>query len=170
MIGHPPTEAKRYKMLRRNVKNPHLEYLVVQLSLPEARRIKLETFFEDCNYVTRYNKEWDSGHKRKAEEVFGRQVTIKGDVPDSVPNATVSVGDADSRAISSLISRRASPVLLIRVLYARHALEVTVTMLATAVRRDLDFLIENLRSARIPKMIGAFLLSEKKTHCHIQAT
>ena len=74
-------------MLRRNVKNPHLEYLLVQLSLPEDRRIKLETFFEDCNHVTRYNKEWDSGHKRKAEEVFGRQVTIKGDVPDSVPYA-----------------------------------------------------------------------------------
>ena len=87
VIGQPPTEAKRYEMLRRNVKNPHLEYLVVQLSLPEARRIKLETFFEDCNHVTRYNKEWDSGHKRKAEEVFGRQVTIKTDMPDSVPNA-----------------------------------------------------------------------------------
>ena len=88
-IGQPPTEAKRYEMLRRNVKNPHLEYLVVQLSLPEARRIKLETFFEDCNHVTRYNEEWDSGHKRKAEEVFGRQVPIKRDVqvPDSVPNA-----------------------------------------------------------------------------------
>ena len=70
VIGQPPTEAKRYEMLRRNVKNPHLEYLVVQLSLPEARRIKLDTFFEDCNHVTRYNKEWDSGHKRKAEEVF----------------------------------------------------------------------------------------------------
>ena len=67
-------------MLRRNAKNPYLEYLVVQLSLPEARRIKLETFFEDCNHVTRYNKEWDSGHERKAEEVFGRQVTIKRDV------------------------------------------------------------------------------------------
>ena len=75
-----PTEAKRYEMLRRNVKTPHLEYLVVQLSLPEAIRIKLETFFEDCNHVTRYNKEWDSGHERKAEEVFGRQVTIKRDV------------------------------------------------------------------------------------------
>ena len=74
-------------MLRRNVTNPHLEYLVLQLSLPEARRIKLETFFEDCNHVTRYNKVWDSGHKRKAEEVFGRQVTIKGDMPESVPSA-----------------------------------------------------------------------------------
>ena len=44
VISQPPTEAKRYEMLRRNVKNPHLEYLVLQLSLPEARRIKFDTF------------------------------------------------------------------------------------------------------------------------------
>ena len=48
---------------------------------------------------------------------------------------TLSVGDAVYLDISSSTSRRASPVLLLRVLYARHALEVKVTMLATAVRR-----------------------------------
>ena len=53
VIGRPPTEAKRYEMFRRNVKDPHLEHLVIQLSLPKPRRIRLDTFFEDCNHVTR---------------------------------------------------------------------------------------------------------------------
>ena len=47
------------------------------------------------------------------------------------------VGDVACRDISSSISRRASPVLLLRVLCVRHALEVTATMLATVVRRVL---------------------------------
>ena len=57
LIGRPPTEAKRYEMLRRNVKNPHLEHVVAKLSLPDARRISLDIFFEDCNYFIQYNKE-----------------------------------------------------------------------------------------------------------------
>ena len=44
-------------------------------------------------------------------------------------------GDVVSQDISSSISRRASPVPLLSVLYAKHALEVTATMLVTAVRR-----------------------------------
>ena len=51
IIRQPLTEAKRYEMLRRNVKNPHLENLVLLLSLPEARRIKLDTFLYDFNHA-----------------------------------------------------------------------------------------------------------------------
>ena len=50
LIGQPPTEAKRDEMLRRNVKNSHLEHIVAKLSLPNARRISLDIFFEDYNY------------------------------------------------------------------------------------------------------------------------
>ncbi len=74
-IGQPPTEAKRYEMLRTNVKNPHLSHFVVALSLPDHRRIALDQFFEDCNYYLRLNKDKDSGRKRKAEVVLGRTVT-----------------------------------------------------------------------------------------------
>jgi hypothetical protein len=76
IIGQPPTEAKRYEMLRNNVKNPYLSHIVVKLSLPESRRIPLDVFFEDCNYFTRFNKTKDTGHKRKVEEIFGRAVTF----------------------------------------------------------------------------------------------
>ena len=43
LIGQPPTEAKRYEMLRRNVKNPSLEHIAAKLSLPDARRISPKT-------------------------------------------------------------------------------------------------------------------------------
>ena len=67
LIGQLPTEAKRYEMLRRNVKNPSLEQIVAKLSLSDARRISLDVFFEDCDYFIQYNKEKDSGRKRKLE-------------------------------------------------------------------------------------------------------
>lgn len=75
-IGQPPTEAKRYEMLRTNVKNPHLSHFVVALSLPDLRKISLDQFFEDCNHYLRLNKDKDTGRKRKAEEVLGRTVTV----------------------------------------------------------------------------------------------
>ena len=89
LIGQPPTEAKRYEMLRRNVKNPHLEHVVAKLSLPDARRISLDIFFKDCNYFIQYNKEKDSGRKRKAEVVLGRVVTISKDSTSNLPPSTV---------------------------------------------------------------------------------
>ena len=42
LIGQPPTEAKRYEMLRRYAKNPNLSHFVVELSLPDARRTSLD--------------------------------------------------------------------------------------------------------------------------------
>ena len=85
LIGQPPIEAKRYEMLRRNVKNPHLQPFVMNLSLPEGRRISLPQFFEDCTHYIQFNKERDSNHhkKRKAEEIIGRVVTISKDSSDS---------------------------------------------------------------------------------------
>ena len=41
LIGQPPTEAKRYEMLRGIVKNPNLSHIVVNLSLPESRKNSL---------------------------------------------------------------------------------------------------------------------------------
>ena len=70
VIGQSPTETKKYEMVGRNVKNPHLEYLVIQLSLPEAKRISLDTFFEDRDHVACNNKNKDAGDKRKVEEVI----------------------------------------------------------------------------------------------------
>ena len=58
LIGQPPTESKRYEMLRRNVKNPHLSHLVVQLSLLESRKISLDGFFEDCNHYSTFSTTW----------------------------------------------------------------------------------------------------------------
>ena len=90
LIGQPPIEAKRYEMLRRNVKNPHLQPFVMNLSLPEARRVSLPQFFEDCTHYIQFNKEKDSNHhkKRKADEIVGRVVTISKDSSESsVPNA-----------------------------------------------------------------------------------
>ena len=119
VIGQPPTEAKRYEMLRRNVKNPHLEYLVVQLSLPEAWRIKLETFFEYCNHcTTRSGTVVTSAKLRKslAVRLLSRETCL-------TVFLMLFAGDVVCQDISSSISRRASPLLLLRVLYARHALE-----------------------------------------------
>jgi hypothetical protein len=87
-IGQPPTEAKRYEMLRTNVKNPNLRNFVVALSLPDERKIPLAQFFEDCNVYLRYNKNEDTGRKRKADEVFGRAVTITKTIRDGAQNAT----------------------------------------------------------------------------------
>ena len=89
LIGQPPAEAKRYEMLRRNVKNPSLEHIVAKPSLPDARRISLDIFFEDCNYFIQYNKKKDSGRKRKAEEVLGRVVTMSKDSTSDLPPNTV---------------------------------------------------------------------------------
>ena len=72
-------------MLRKNVKNPHLEHIVAKLSLPDVRRISLDIFFEDCNYFIQYNKEKESGRKRKAEEVLGRVMTISKDATSDLP-------------------------------------------------------------------------------------
>ena len=90
LFGQPPIEAKRYEMLRRNVKNPHLQPFVMNLSLPKGRRISLPQFFEDCTHYIQFNKEKDSNHhkKRKVEEIIGRVVTIAKDSADSsMPNA-----------------------------------------------------------------------------------
>lgn len=88
-IGQPPTEAKRYEMLRNNVKNPYLEHFVIQLSLSDARRISLQQFFEDCLFYVRFNKSKDSGHgvKRKHEEIIlGRSVTVTKSNRDGAQN------------------------------------------------------------------------------------
>lgn len=87
-IGQPPTEAKQYEMLRQNVKNPHLQIFVVGLSLPDARRKSLADFFEECIYYVRFNKDKDSGRKRKVEEVFGRSVTVAKEPRDGSRDAT----------------------------------------------------------------------------------
>lgn len=76
LIGQPPTEGKRYEMLRKHVKNPYLNEIVAKLSLPDTRRISLDDFFEDCNYFIQYTREKGSGRKRKAEEVLGRVVIL----------------------------------------------------------------------------------------------
>ena len=89
LIGQPPTEAQRYKMSRRNVKNPSLEHIVAKLSLPDARRISPDIFFRDCNYFIQYHKEKDSGRKRKAKEVLGHVVTISKDFTSDLPPNTV---------------------------------------------------------------------------------
>ena len=85
LIGQPPTIAKQFEMLRRNVKNPNLSHIVVNLSLPDSRKISLEGFFEDCNHFIQYNKEKDSGRKRKAEEVLGRTVKVSDDSSADMP-------------------------------------------------------------------------------------
>ena len=53
-----------------------MSHIVVNLSLPESRKISLEGFFKDCNYYIQYNKDKDSGRKRRAEEVLGRTVKV----------------------------------------------------------------------------------------------
>ena len=85
LIGQPPTESKRYEMLRRNVKNPNLSHIVVKLSLPDSRKISLESFFEDCNHYIQYNKDKDSNRKRKVEEVLGRTVKVVDESSTNMP-------------------------------------------------------------------------------------
>ena len=80
-IGHEPTEEKKYEHLRKNVTNPHLGAIVLQLSYAAAKRISLDDFFDDCLHVTRTDKDKDSGRedgKRKHEEeaIVGRSVTL----------------------------------------------------------------------------------------------
>ena len=80
-IGHPPSEEKCYEMLRRSVTNVNLRQFVIQLDLPPAVRLSIASFFEYCLYVTRTQKEFDTGHgngKRKHEDetIVGRTVTL----------------------------------------------------------------------------------------------
>ena len=70
VIGQCTTEAKRYGMLRNNVKDPHLEY---QPSRPEPRRTSIDTFATISHAIIRLN--------RKVLEVVGHQGT------DTVPIA-----------------------------------------------------------------------------------
>ena len=49
LIGQPPKEAKKYEMLRRSLKNPHLTQTVVKLGLLDSRKISLDGYLEDCN-------------------------------------------------------------------------------------------------------------------------
>ena len=80
-IGHPPSEEKCYEMLRRSVTNVNLRQFVIQLDLPPAVRLSIASFFEYYLYVTRTQKEFDTGHgngKRKQEDetIVGRTVTL----------------------------------------------------------------------------------------------
>lgn len=76
-IGHPPTVEHCYEMLRNNVKNINLRPMVIQLNLPEARRMPIDEFLENCLYIVRNSKHYDSGRKRKADEnIVGRTVTV----------------------------------------------------------------------------------------------
>ena len=80
-IGHPPTDEKKYEQLRKNVTNPNLKSIVLQLSYAVGKRISLNDFFDDCLHVTRTSKELDTGRtngKRKAHEepIVGRTVQL----------------------------------------------------------------------------------------------
>ena len=46
--GTPPTVEHCYEMLRRNVTNVNLRSVVIQLNLPEAKRISIDDFLENC--------------------------------------------------------------------------------------------------------------------------
>lgn len=104
-------------MLRNNVKTHCLETIVLQLSLPEARRISIETFFEDSNYTMRYKMEKYSAMKFSASSAPYRGYGFHG---DAVLNklACTSIKCA---------------------LCLKQALELTATMLATVPRRARRF-------------------------------
>ena len=81
VIGHEPTEEKKYEQLRKAVTNANLRALVLQLSYSVAKRISIEDFFDNCLHVTRTDKDLDTGRssgKRKAEEeaIVGRSVQV----------------------------------------------------------------------------------------------
>ena len=103
LIGQPPAESKRHEIIRRNVNNPHLSHIVVELNLPESRKISLDGFFEDCNHYIQYNKEKDSGRKRKAEEVLGRTVKVVDDPSSVVGDQAISDSTTIARWLVPLL-------------------------------------------------------------------
>ena len=98
-IGHPPKEEKLYEMLRRSVTNINLRQFVIQFDLPPAVRLTISNFFEYCIYVTRAQKECDTGcgnGKRRHEEetVVGRTVTLLKKFKPEANYRNLSVGVA----------------------------------------------------------------------------
>ena len=77
-MGMKVSDEKKYEILRTNVTNPELKHLVRELSRPDAKRIQLSEFFEECIFYLRYNPSMENV-KRKADAVVGRTVTVVED-------------------------------------------------------------------------------------------
>ena len=131
-IGNPLSEEKCYEMLRRSVTNVNLHQFVIQLDLLPAVRLSTASFFEYCLYVTRTQKEFDTGHgngKRKHEDetIVGRTVTCSISLRLKLI-LSLSVGVAEKLVISDKIMLREPDVMPRCVRYAAVILVEICTM------------------------------------------